>query len=146
MRQEPIIKDETRVSICLQIRLFKCNTHTVWPARGPSATFGARIDGVSSHDLIGGSESWRLPGYNVSIEPGLSIARGKNSFSLTVPVVITSHGYVLSRVGTRARVLDSLNQAHEQRGAARDVADDYVLVLGVSACAINPQAIQHRHA
>ena len=64
----------------------------IWPGKGLSATFGARIDGVPSHDLIGGSEGWRLPGYNVSIEPGFSISRGKNSFSLTAPVAIKSHG------------------------------------------------------
>src|SRR5882724_6378988 len=39
-----------------------------------------------------------------------------------------------------------LDQPREQRGATRDVADDYVLVLGVSACAIDSQPIQHRHA
>jgi hypothetical protein len=37
--------------------------------------------------------------------------------------------------------LDRLNQPGKERRSARNVADDYVLVLGVSACAINPQAI-----
>jgi hypothetical protein len=41
---------------------------------------------------------------------------------------------------------DRLNQPREQRGAARNVADDYVLVLGVSASAVNAQAIEHWNA
>jgi hypothetical protein len=65
---------------------------TVWPEKRLSVTFGVRIDGVPSHDLIGGSEGWRLPGYNISLEPGLAISRGKNWFSFTVPVAVKSYG------------------------------------------------------
>jgi len=67
-------------------------TQTVWVEKRLSLTFGVRIDGVPSLDLIGGSEGWRLPGYNISLEPGLAISRGRNSFSFTVPVAVKSHG------------------------------------------------------
>ena len=64
----------------------------IWPTQGLSVTFGLRTDGVRARDLIGGSEGWRLPGYTISIEPGLSISRGKNYFSFTLPAAIYSHG------------------------------------------------------
>lgn len=42
--------------------------------------------------------------------------------------------------------LKSFDQARQQCGAARNVADDYVLVLGVSARAVDAQSIEHWHA
>jgi len=42
--------------------------------------------------LIGGSEGYRLPGYSVAIEPGLSLSRGKNFLVVTVPVAVKRHG------------------------------------------------------
>lgn len=38
--------------------------------KGLTLTFGPRDEGVPAHDLIGGSEGWRRPGYAISIEPG----------------------------------------------------------------------------
>ncbi len=40
--------------------------HPVWKAFGLSASLGARWEGIPAHDLIGGSDGWRLPGYSVS--------------------------------------------------------------------------------
>ena len=65
--------------------------HTVWPKAGLSLSLGARIEGVPARDLVGGSEGWRLPGYAISIEPGLSLSRGKNRFTLTAPVAVERH-------------------------------------------------------
>jgi len=66
-------------------------THTIWPAKKLSVSLGARIDGVPSHDLIGGSDGYRLPGYSIAIEPGFSWSRGKNFLALTVPVAVKRH-------------------------------------------------------
>lgn len=63
-------------------------SHTVWPEMGLSVTLGARAEGVPAYDLIGGSQGFRIPGHAVSVEPGLSIALGKNFFELTVPVAV----------------------------------------------------------
>jgi hypothetical protein len=66
-------------------------TYEVWPARGVSLSFGGRIDGVPTHDLIGGSEGFRRPGYAISVEPGVSWRHGGNAFNLFTPVLITAN-------------------------------------------------------
>jgi len=64
----------------------------IWPKVGLSGSFGAQWEGIPSHDLIGGSDGWRLPGYSVSIEPGVSISRGKDYVSVTAPVAVYRYG------------------------------------------------------
>src|SRR5438270_11402259 len=64
----------------------------IWPAIGLAGSLGVRWEGIPSHDLIGGSDGWRLPGYSVSIEPGISISRGKDYLSVTVPVAVYRYG------------------------------------------------------
>ena len=64
---------------------------TIWRSKGIAAAVGARIDGVPQQDLIGGSDGFRLPGYSLSVEPGVSIARGKNLLVFTVPVAVKRH-------------------------------------------------------
>ncbi len=49
---------------------------------------GGRVDGIPVYDLVGGSEGFRRPGYAISIEPGISYAKGKGSFFVTVPVMV----------------------------------------------------------
>ncbi len=66
-------------------------TQAIGSGTGVAVTFGARIDGVPAHDLIGGSDGYRLPGYAISIEPGFSVTKGKNSFTFTVPVAVKRH-------------------------------------------------------
>jgi hypothetical protein len=66
----------------------------IWPKIGLSGSLGARWEGIPSHDLIGGSDGWRLPGYSVSIEPGISISHGKEYVSVTAPVAIYRYGIV----------------------------------------------------
>ena len=66
----------------------------IWRAIGLSGSLGARWEGIPSHDLIGGSDGWRLPGYSVSIEPGVSISRGKEYLSVTAPVAVYRYGIV----------------------------------------------------
>jgi hypothetical protein len=55
-------------------------------ARGLSVLMGARIEGVPVEDLFGDSNGFRRPGYAIFVEPGLVYTRGKNTWSLTVPV------------------------------------------------------------
>ena len=66
----------------------------IWQAIGLSGSLGARWEGIPSHDLIGGSDGFRLPGYSVSIEPGISISRGKDYLSVTTPVAVYRYGIV----------------------------------------------------
>jgi hypothetical protein len=58
------------------------------PAEGISLSLGMRIEGVPVHDLVGGSEGFRRPGYSVDIEPGIIINRGRWSSRLYVPYAL----------------------------------------------------------
>jgi hypothetical protein len=60
----------------------------VWPKHSLSFSLAGRIEGVPVHDLVGGSEGFRRPGYAVSIEPGISVAVKSWSFSLNTPVAL----------------------------------------------------------
>jgi len=53
-----------------------------------TASLGGRLEGVPALDLIGGNMGFRRPGVVGSIEPGISFATAKNSFSLSVPVAV----------------------------------------------------------
>jgi len=56
-------------------------------AKGLVATFGGRINGVTTKDLIGGADLyWRRPGYEVYYEPGLSWTVGSTTATLSVPI------------------------------------------------------------
>jgi hypothetical protein len=50
------------------------------------AALGARLDGIPIHDLIGGSDGFRRPAIMGSVEPSISITRGDDTYSVTVPV------------------------------------------------------------
>jgi hypothetical protein len=48
---------------------------------------GGRINGVTVRDLIGGGHLyWRRPGYEIYVEPGLSLTRGANLVSVSIPL------------------------------------------------------------
>jgi hypothetical protein len=53
-----------------------------------SASFGARIECVPVHDLIGRSGEFRRPGYVWSVEPGISYQIGAAQLFATVPVAV----------------------------------------------------------
>lgn len=65
--------------------------YLMWPAWGLSLTFGGRVEGVPVKDLIGDNHGWRNAGYAFYIEPGLSVAKGRFSFSVTGPVALKRH-------------------------------------------------------
>lgn len=61
---------------------------TAWPSHSVALSIGGRIEGVPVHDLIGGSEGFRRPGYAVSVEPGISVMLHSWSASLAAPVAV----------------------------------------------------------
>jgi hypothetical protein len=60
--------------------------YAVWPRLGLSASLGARVDGIPVHDLVGGSEGYREPGYVLYLDPGAAASWGKESITVSVPV------------------------------------------------------------
>ncbi|MGQ0763279.1 MAG: hypothetical protein ACT4OT_14870 [Acidobacteriota bacterium] len=56
-----------------------------------AVTFGPRAEGVPTHDLIGGSQGYRLPGYAISVEPGFTISRKKDLIEFSMPFAIHRH-------------------------------------------------------
>ena len=61
-------------------------SHAVPKIRGLVATMGGRIQGVPVRDAFGRSDGFRRPGYVISMDPALLYSRGRNTFSLNVPI------------------------------------------------------------
>ena len=66
----------------------------ILPRYGLAGTIGLRTDGLPAHDWFGGSDGYRLPGYTISLEPGVTVSQGKNFFSVSVPITVKGHGSV----------------------------------------------------
>jgi hypothetical protein len=82
-------------------------------------TIGWRIEGVPVRDLIGKSNGFRRPGYAMSVEPGVQYFRGRDMWSVSVPVAV--------RRNRKKSVSDILV------GGAGDAAfADYFITLGYS--------------
>lgn len=58
------------------------------PSWGLTLSLGARIEGVPVEDLIGDTDGFRRPGYTVSIEPGISLTKGRFSAGVYAPVAM----------------------------------------------------------
>jgi hypothetical protein len=56
--------------------------------RGLSISFAGRIEGVPVRDLIGKSEGFRRPGYAISVEPGFIYTRGRDTWSISMPIAV----------------------------------------------------------
>src|SRR5262249_33709871 len=65
--------------------------YTIWPEGGLALSLGGRFEGVPVKDLIGGSDGFRVAGYAVSIEPGISWTWKKNAFTFSAPVAVLRH-------------------------------------------------------
>ncbi len=65
--------------------------YVIWPEQGLSLSFGGRIDGIPTRDLIGGSDGFRRPGFSLYVEPGVSWTQGKNTLSVFTPVLIDAN-------------------------------------------------------
>lgn len=60
----------------------------VSPLQHLQLLLGLRYEGVTVHDLIGGSNGFRRPGYVVSTEPGLSWYRNNFGLSFSMPIAL----------------------------------------------------------
>ena len=60
--------------------------YLVWPLHNMTITLDARVEGVPVHDLVGGSDGFRRPGYSMAIEPGVSATVGSYELSLSAPI------------------------------------------------------------
>jgi hypothetical protein len=58
------------------------------PISGLGVYFGGRWECVPVHDLIGGSEGFRRPGYVLSAEPGLTYDYKKFQLNLNMPIAL----------------------------------------------------------
>ncbi len=58
------------------------------PKYGLALSLAGRMEGVPVHDLIGGSDGFRRPGYAISIEPGLIFAWKGYVYNMSVPVAL----------------------------------------------------------
>jgi hypothetical protein len=56
--------------------------------RGLSMSFGGRIEGMPVRDIIGKSEGFRRPGYAISVEPGFIYTKGRDTWSISMPIAI----------------------------------------------------------
>jgi hypothetical protein len=89
-------------------------------ARGWTASFGGRIEGVPVRDILGKSEGFRRPGYAISVEPGVNWMRNaKETWSVTVPVAVERN--------RRRSVTDITDDRHGDAAFA-----DYVITVGYS--------------
>jgi hypothetical protein len=88
-------------------------------ARGWTASFGARLEGIPVRDAFGKSDGFRRPGYALSVEPGVNWvrSRGREMWSASVAIPVERN---------RRR---SLTDMHDKRHGDAAFAD-YVLVLG----------------
>jgi hypothetical protein len=60
---------------------------SLWAEQGLSASLGARLDGITRRDIIGGGdEHFRRPGYTFFLDPGLSLRRGPVEFTVNFPI------------------------------------------------------------
>jgi hypothetical protein len=60
-------------------------SHYVPKIREAALSLGGRMEGVPVRDAFGSSNGFRRPGYVISIEPGLTYARGRNMINLSAP-------------------------------------------------------------
>jgi hypothetical protein len=60
---------------------------SVLPDQGLTMSLGGRVDGIPVHDLIGGGDDSTIKrtSYVLFADPGLSLTRGKGTFTLSVP-------------------------------------------------------------
>lgn len=62
--------------------------YQAWPNHGISLSLGLRLDGIPTEDLVGDSNGFRRPGYNLAVDPGITVSWGRHIFSLYYPVAI----------------------------------------------------------
>jgi hypothetical protein len=63
-------------------------SYVILPSAGLAASLGGRIDGIPTHDAVGGSDGFRRAGYAVYVDPGINWVTGRHTFSVNVPVAV----------------------------------------------------------
>lgn len=86
-------------------------------ARGLTASFGGRIEGVPVRDIVGRSNGFRRPGYAISVEPGVNFVRGRDLWSVSVPIAVERN--------RRRSITDMIDNRHGDAAFA-----DYLLIVG----------------
>jgi hypothetical protein len=61
--------------------------------RGLGASIALRVEGQPRYDLIGRSDGFRRPGKEMFLEPGLTFARGRSTWSASVPIAVYRNRY-----------------------------------------------------
>ena len=117
--QQPIYGKYRKNSVADQYQARAGLSYAVWPHQGLAISLGARIDGITQGDLIGGNGGWRRPGYEIYVEPGLILSRGKNAFSVYVPAAVVRN--------RQSSVLDNYYHGH---GAG--AFSDYLVLFSAS--------------
>jgi hypothetical protein len=84
-----------------------------------SVSFAGRIEGVPVRDLIGMSEGFRRPGYAISVEPGFLYTRGRDTWSISMPIAVERN--------RRRSVTDIADGRHGDAAFA-----DRILLIGYS--------------
>ena len=87
--------------------------------RGLSFSFGIRGEGIPVRDAFGKSTDFRRPGVAISLDPGLIYSRGKDQWSVNVPVAMYRN--------RKQSVPDIMDNRHGDAAFA-----DQFLVLGYS--------------
>lgn len=59
-----------------------------------SGSVGIRAEGVPARDIIGGDNGFRRPGVAVSLEPSITIGKGRNSFTFELPVALYRNRFI----------------------------------------------------
>ncbi len=54
--------------------------------KGLGFSLAGRLEGVPTSDLIGSDNGFRFAGYAFFVEPGLTYSRGRDTFSLSIPI------------------------------------------------------------
>ena len=94
-------------------------------AKGLSLALGAKLEGIPVHDLVGGSEGFRRPGYIWSVEPALTYQVSKLNFFFSMPFAV-----VRNRTQSVTDIENSIVTGKHVQGDAAFA--DYVLNAGVS--------------
>jgi len=87
-------------------------------------SLSARMEGVPSSDVFGGSKGFRRPGYSIAIEPGLSYSWKRNALSVSVP-------YLVHRVRTQS-YSDKLASTPTKLVNGDAAFADYIIIAGFS--------------
>lgn len=119
----PILENESIMSVPDQ---FALRTGLVYRlSQNFSTSIGARFEGVTVEDVIGGSSGFRRPGNVLSIDPGIAFIQNEFSVNLNVPVAI--------RRNRPQSVTDLQTQIATGEPRNGDAAfADYLINLGIS--------------